>query len=121
YERGRGGNPYFLSGTDEHSLKNALARARAGIPTRAFVDSHAEEFAALKTQLNASYDDFLRTSADPRHAPAVEKLWHACARSGDIYESDYRGLYCVGCEQFFAENELVGGLCPEHGIAPERV
>jgi methionyl-tRNA synthetase len=121
HERRCGGDPYFLSGTDDNSLKNALAAAEAGVSTRAFVDRYADEFAALKSELNASYDDFLRTSADPRHAPAVEKLWNACAGNGDIYESEYRGLYCVGCEQFFAEKELVGGLCPEHGTAPEPV
>ena len=119
--RRRGEDLYFLSGTDENSLKNALAAAAEGVPTAAFVARNAEEFAALKPLLNLGYDDFLRTSADPRHAPAVEKLWNACVASGDVYLGSYEGLYCVGCEQFQTQDELVDGLCAEHGTAPERV
>lgn len=119
--RRRGEDLYFLSGTDENSLKNALAAAAEGVPTPAFVARNAEEFAALKPLLNLGYDDFLRTSADPRHAPAVEKLWNACVASGDVYLGSYEGLYCVGCEQFQTPDELVDGLCAEHGTAPERV
>jgi methionyl-tRNA synthetase len=121
YARRRGADVYFLSGTDENSLKNALAAAAAGERVHDFVARHAAEYAALRTTLDLSYDDFLRTSADPRHAPAVTKLWEACARHGDIYAGDYAGLYCVGCEQFLAADELVDGLCAEHRMSPERV
>jgi methionyl-tRNA synthetase len=116
-----GDRVYFLSGTDDNSLKNALAAAHASMTTDAFVKQRCNEFAALKTTLEISYDDFLRTSGDPRHAPAVEKLWRACAANGDIYVDDYVGLYCVGCELFYAVDELTNGVCPEHGVRPERV
>ena len=112
---------HFLSGTDDNSLKNALAAEQAGLPTAVFVRERAEEFRRLEELLNVSYDDFLSTSTDPRHAPTVEELWQRCARNGDIYESTYDGLYCVGCEQFYAPGELTGGVCPEHRTEPERV
>jgi methionyl-tRNA synthetase len=121
HARRRGADTYFLSGTDENSLKNALAAEHAGEGVRDFVARHAAQYAALRAALDLSYDDFLRTSADPRHAPAVTKLWEACARAGDIYAGDYEGLYCVGCEHFLAADELVGGLCAEHRVAPQAV
>jgi len=112
---------HFLTGTDDNSLKNALAAEQAGLPTTTFVRERADEFRQLRELLNVSYDDFLSTSTDPRHAPTVEELWQRCARNGDIYESNYEGLYCVGCEQFYAPDELAGGVCPEHRTEPERV
>ncbi len=121
HARLQGDSVYFLSGTDDNSLKNALAAEHAGMTTRAFVDWHADEFATLKSTMNVSYDDFLRTSADARHAPAVEKLWRACARNGDIYAGDYQGLYCVGCEQFYTAEDLINGVCPEHGTTPDTI
>lgn len=119
--RAQGRDVYFLTGTDENGLKNALAAELAGIPVERFVASKAKEFEALGAALDISRDDFVRTSADPRHAPAVERLWRACDANGDIYIGSYEGLYCVGCEQFYAETELVDGLCPEHGARPERI
>lgn len=121
HERQRRGSVYFLSGTDDNSLKNALAAEQAGTTVQALVASHTKEFRQLAETLDISYGDFLSTSTDLRHAPAVEKLWRACSRNGDIYDSRYEGLYCVGCEQFYAESELRGGCCPEHGVVPEPV
>ncbi|HEX6236121.1 MAG TPA: methionine--tRNA ligase [Acidimicrobiales bacterium] len=111
----------FLGGTDDHSLKNVLAAEAAGVPTRDFVDDHAARFAALAQPLGLSFDDFIRTSADPRHAPAVQRLWRACAERGDLYEHAYQGQYCVGCEQFYGPGELERGRCPEHGSPTERI
>ncbi len=65
--------------------------------------------------------DFIRTSSDPRHRPGVQQLWQACLASGDLYQKDYSGLYCVGCEQFYKPAELPGGWCPEHGTRPQEV
>ncbi|MFL5805534.1 MAG: methionine--tRNA ligase [Roseiflexaceae bacterium] len=121
YQRWKGADVRFLTGTDENSLKNVRAAEQAGIPTQALVDHYAAEFYALRTALNLSFDDFIRTSTDPRHRAGVERLWQACAQRGDIYTRPYRGLYCVGCEQFYAEDELADGLCPEHLTAPEIV
>jgi methionyl-tRNA synthetase len=121
YHRLKGEDVHFLTGTDENSLKNVQAAEREGIPTAALVERNAAYFQALREPLNLSFDDFIRTSSDPRHAPGAQKLWEACARQGDIYKRAYRGLYCVGCEQFYTEDELVGGLCPEHLTRPEVV
>lgn len=113
---------YFLTGSDDNSLKNALAAEAAGLSTQAFVDQHAAQFAALTPLLNLSCTDFIATSRDARHAPAVERLWCACAANGDIYSDEYEGLYCVGCEAFLDPSELTPEkLCPDHLKAPEQV
>jgi methionyl-tRNA synthetase len=109
------------SGTDDNSLKNVLAAAAEGISTRELVHRNATAFAGLRDHLSLSFDDFIRTSSDPRHRPGVERLWRACAASGDLYRKVYRGLYCVGCEQFYPPEELVAGCCPEHGTLPQVV
>jgi methionyl-tRNA synthetase len=121
HARLNGDQPYFLSGTDDNSLKNAMAAEQANLSTEAFVRKHVGEFRQLKELLNISYTDFLSTSTDPRHAPAVETLWRQCQQRGDIYQADYEGLYCIGCEQFYAPTELSDGLCPEHGTTPDTV
>jgi methionyl-tRNA synthetase len=111
----------FLGGTDDYSLKNVLAAEAAGIATADFVDAHASRFEALGSSLRLSFDDFIRTSSDPRHAPAVERLWQGCAAGDDLYKRRYSGDYCVGCEQFYGAGDLVEGRCPEHRTAVERV
>jgi methionyl-tRNA synthetase len=83
------------------------------------VDQNSQRFEDLKEALNISFDDFIRTT-EGRHIRGAQKLWQACD-PGDIYKKKYRGLYCVGCEQFYTEKELVDGKCPEHGIVPETV
>ena len=119
--RAAGGEVRFLGGTDDHALKNVLGAEAAGVPTRDFVDRNAAAFEALRDPLQISFDDFIRTSADPRHAPGVERLWRAAAAGGDFYRSWYEGPYCVGCEQFYAPSELVDGCCPQHGTLAESV
>jgi methionyl-tRNA synthetase len=121
FYRSQGYAVRLQSGTDENSLKNVRAAEQEGISTRALVDRNAAQFAALRDTLNLSFDDFIRTSADARHAEGVRKLWDACAQRSDIYKRTYRGLYCVGCEQFYTEDELVDGVCPDHQVAPEVV
>lgn len=119
--RHRGHEVRFLSGTDDNSLKNALAAEEEGVPTQEFVDRNAAAFYDLRRPLQISFDDFIRTSGDPRHTRGVERLWRATAATGDLYQKHYEGLYCVGCEQFYSEAELVAGLCPEHFIKPQLV
>ncbi len=111
----------FQTGTDDNALKNALAARAEGISTEALVERNAAAFAALRDPLGLSFDDFIRTSSDPRHRPGAERLWRACAASGDFYLRRYEGLYCVGCEQFYQPDELPGGRCAEHGTEPQRV
>lgn len=121
HRRLRGQPVRFLSGTDDHALKNVLAARRAGVPVAEFVTTAADRFEKLQQQLELSCDDYIRTSSDPRHRPGVEFLWQRCLAAGDFYQHTYRGLYCVGCEQFYEEGSLVAGLCPEHGVTPEPV
>ena len=112
---------YFHSGTDENSLKNVLAAEAEDQDTGAFVAARSDAFEALMGTLGLELTDFIRTSADVRHRPVVERIWRACVANGDIYQQAYEGLYCVGCEQFFTADELEDGVCPEHGTAPELV
>ena len=121
HRRLRGERVRFLSGTDDNSLKNVEAAEAAELPVAAFVHVKAERFAALRGPLTVSYDDFIRTSVDPRHEPGVERLWRACAAASDLYERDYEGLYCTGCEAFLSPGDLVEGVCHEHGQAPDVV
>jgi methionyl-tRNA synthetase len=109
------------AGTDENSIKNVHAAEAAGIPVAELVEQNAARFIALKTKLNLSYDDFIRTSTDARHRRGVERLWQACFESGDIYKCAYSGLYCTGCEQFYKFGDLDNGRCPEHGTKPELI
>jgi methionyl-tRNA synthetase len=120
--RRRGDEVRLLTGTDDNSLKNVLAAEAAGVPVQELVDRNAAAFAALRDALALSFDDFFRTSRDPRHRAGVRRLWAACAAAGDLYLARYEGLYCVGCEHYLTENELDGGgRCPEHGASPQRI
>lgn len=121
HRRLRGDQVRFLTGTDDNSLKNALAAQAAGVPTQEFVDANAKLFTELASPLGVSYDDFIRTSVDPRHRVGVERLWRACAANGDLYRRHYEGRYCVGCEQFYGESELTNGRCAEHGTEPQLI
>jgi methionyl-tRNA synthetase len=121
YRRSRGERVRFQAGTDDNSLKNVLAAQAAGVGVQEFVDAAAAAFTGLAEPLNLSVDDVIRTSSDPRHRAGVERLWRACAASGDLYRRHYEGLYCVGCEQFYTARELAGGRCPDHGTVPDLV
>lgn len=120
--RHRGDEVRFLTGTDDNSLKNAIAAEAEGIPTSELVERNAAAFYDLRGPLQISFDDFIRTSADPRHKIGVDRLWHATDAAGDLYRKDFQGLYCIGCEQFYTESELTPeGLCPEHLTKPSLV
>jgi methionyl-tRNA synthetase len=121
HHRRTGDEVRLQSGTDDNSLKNVLAAAAEGVSTRELVNRNAAAFASLRDHLSVSFDDFIKTSNDPRHRPGVERLWRACAASGDLYRKTYEGLYCVGCEQFYQPGELADGVCPEHGTPPQVV
>jgi methionyl-tRNA synthetase len=121
YHRLRGARVRFLTGTDDNSLKNVQAAERQKQPTAEFVRAQGQLFVALARRLELSNDDFIQTSSDPRHAPAVERLWRRCRASGDVYTDTYRGLYCVGCERFVSPAETADGRCPEHDAPLEHV
>jgi methionyl-tRNA synthetase len=121
HRRLRGQRVRFLTGTDDHALKNVTAAARAGKPVVDFVAANADRFQELRTVLQLSNDDFIRTSSDRRHRPGVELLWRQCAARSDFYRKRYDGLYCSGCEQFYPSAELDDGRCREHGTLAEHV
>jgi methionyl-tRNA synthetase len=121
HRRRRGQQVRFLTGTDDNALKNVTAARAAGVDVRQFVDRNAARFSGLREPLALSFDDFIRTSADPRHRVGVERLWRQCADQGDFYTRSYQGLYCEGCEQFYLPEDLDGGVCAEHRVEPELV
>ena len=104
---------HLLTGTDEHGLKIQQAADAAGVSPKEFADSIAPLFAQAWDRLNITHDDFIRTT-EPRHAAGVKKLLQACYDAGDIEADMYRGQYCVACEAYFIEEELVEGKCPIH-------
>ncbi|MEK6882200.1 MAG: class I tRNA ligase family protein, partial [Nanoarchaeota archaeon] len=118
YQRLKGKNVFFLTGVDENAQKNVQAAEKAGIPVKEFIDKNATSFKQLCNKLNISYSEFVRTSTD-EHAVVVQKIIKKIIDKGDIYQKTYEGLYCIGCETYYTENELVNGKCPEHNIAPE--
>jgi methionyl-tRNA synthetase len=120
-QRQRGRHVLLTGGTDDHSLKNARAAAARGVSTGDLVRAHGERFERLPGALGVGLDDYLHTSSDKRHVPAVLALWQRCLAAGDLYQRSYEGLYCVGCEAFLDERELDQGLCPTHRQAPELV
>ncbi len=111
---------FFLTGTDEHGDKIVRAAKKENLSPRAYVDRISELFRNLWPELNIKYDCFIRTT-DPAHIAVVKQILQKIYDSGDIYFSEYEGLYCFGCERFFAERELVDGKCPDHGTAPEII
>ena len=121
YQKLLGKDAFLTTGADENSLKNVQAAEEAGITTQELCNKNAEIFKELALKLGLSFNSFLRSSIKKDHWPGVHKLWELCKKSGDIYEKKYKGLYCVGCEAFYADNELVNGLCPEHKKKPEVV
>jgi methionyl-tRNA synthetase len=122
HHRAVGDEVRLLTGTDDNSLKNVLAARAAGLAVGDFVDRNAAAFAGLREPLALSFDDFIRTATDARHAAGVRRLWRRCAAAGDLYRARYEGLYCVGCEHYLTGDELDGaGCCPEHLVPPQPV
>lgn len=113
-QRLRGDDVCFVSGTDEHSLKNVLTAERLGIATHELVAANAQRFRALIDALDISVDEFVRTSSHPLHHGNVQAVWQRLEQGGDLYLKDYCGLYCRGCERFYELAELTNGECPEH-------
>jgi methionyl-tRNA synthetase len=118
YWRLSGEEVFFNTGTDEHGQKIWEAAQKAGKPVQEYVDHYAEEFKKLGSALGISEIRFIRTT-DPHHVRAAEEIWKRCAAKGDIYDKEYEGLYCVGCEKFLTEKEIVNGVCHIHGVAPQ--
>ncbi len=111
----------MLTGTDEHGLKLEREAAARGQTPKAFVDEMSARFRAAWPKLLVEPDDFIRTT-EPRHEKLVQWIWERVAKKGDLYLGAYEDWYCVGCESFKTEKELLpGNLCPIHQRAVERV
>jgi methionyl-tRNA synthetase len=113
YKRLCGAETFFLMGNDEHSQNVYKSATEQGLDPLTYCDRMEEVFQNTWRTLDLSYDDFIRTT-QPRHKAAVTELVRRIYDAGDIYEGVYEGWYCVGCEAFKPEKELVNGRCPEH-------
>jgi methionyl-tRNA synthetase len=121
YWRLMGQEVFFNTGTDEHGQKIARKADEKGEPRQAYVNHYAGEFRKLIPALGIVDDiHFIRTT-DEHHVRAAQELWKRCLANGDIYKKKFTGLYCVGCEAFKKESDLVDGKCSEHQRAPELI
>lgn len=113
YHRLLGEAVIFNTGTDEHGQKIYQKAIENQQTPQAYVDEYASRFQQLKSDLDLSYDRFIRTT-NPDHQQAAQEFWKRCAANGDIYKKDYQTKYCVGCELEKTDSELVEGKCPLH-------
>jgi methionyl-tRNA synthetase len=120
WHRMAGEEVLFLTGTDEHGLKVAQTAEASGVPPQEWVDRTSARFVEAWAQLNISYDDFIRTT-EARHHRAVQSFLGRIRDNGYIELGAYEGLYCVSCEAYYSEDELVDGKCPIHGRPVELV
>jgi methionyl-tRNA synthetase len=121
YHRFIGDKTFFLSGADEHGDKIIRAAQQNEMGPQAFVNENVAKMQELIKSLGISNDLFIRTSDKEKHWPGARKLWHALEEAGDIYKGTYKGLYCVGCEAFITEKDLVNGKCVHHDTVPEQI
>ena len=114
FKRMCGYDVYFQTGTDEHGQKIQEKAQAAGVTPQQFVDNVAGEIKRIWDVMNTSYDKFVRTT-DPAHKATVQKIFKKLYEQGDIYKSEYEGMYCTPCESFWTESQLVDGKCPDCG------
>ncbi len=116
-----GKDVFFLTGTDEHGQKIENKAKEAGVTPMQFIDPIVADLKSIWQMLDISYDRFIRTT-DADHVATVQKIFKRLHDSGDIYKSEYEGLYCTHCESFFTEAQLVNGKCPDCGrdVHPEK-
>ena len=120
HHRQRGEETFFLTGVDEHATKVWRVAEEQGLPAQEYVDQIAVVWRDLPQRLNAETSFFIRTS-DAGHKEFVRDFLQRIYDNGDVYEDVYAGLYCVGCEAFKTEDELVDGKCPDHDTVPEWI
>jgi methionyl-tRNA synthetase len=113
YKRLRGFDTRFLMGNDEHSQNVFKKAVEEGLEPLAYCDRMEQEFRTTWQRLDVSFDDFIRTT-EPRHKVGVTEVARRLHEAGDIYEGLYEGWYCVSCEEFKTDKDLVDGKCPLH-------
>lgn len=116
----RKADTFFMTGTDEHGDKIVQAAEKEKLSPKRYVDQISALFRNLWPELDIHYDYFIRTT-DNDHITLVKQILQKIYDAGDIYFSEYEGLYCFGCERFYTERELVDGKCPDHQTEPERI
>ena len=114
YKKQMGYEVYLMTGSDEHGQKIEEKAKAQGITPKEYVDNAAANIKAVWDSLNTSYDKFIRTT-DEDHEKTVQKIFTKLYEQGDIYKSTYEGKYCVPCESFYTESQLVDGKCPDCG------
>lgn len=120
YHRQFDDKTFFLTGTDEHGAKIEKTAEEKGIEPKQFTDELSNEFKNTWKSLNISNDNFIRTT-DENHIKASQKALEYLYKTGIIYKGEYEGLYCVGCEQYKTEKDLVDGHCSEHGTKAQSM
>ncbi len=118
--RAQSAEVFFLTGTDENGLKNYKTANELKLTPQDFVDKNATQFLKLSQELEISNDNFIRTS-NANHHRIAQEFWQKLVKAGDIYPQEYEGLYCVGCESFVLERDLVNGKCRVHQKEPEKI
>ena len=114
HKRMEGYDVFFCTGTDEHGQKIEEKAAAAGVTPKAYVDRVSGEVRKIWDTMNTTYDYFIRTTDAP-HEKTVQKIFKKMYEKGDIYKSEYEGMYCTPCESFWTESQLVNGCCPDCG------
>lgn len=117
----QGEEVYFLTGSDENTGKILKSVEEEGKSVEEYLIGVTENFKDLYGKLHITYDQFIRTSDKEKHWPGAEALWNKLVDAGDIYKATYSGLYCVGCETFYTEKDLIEGKCPVHLTVPEKI
>ncbi|MFZ5862434.1 MAG: methionine--tRNA ligase [Nitrospirota bacterium] len=120
HHRLRGDDVFFLTGTDEHGQKVHQAATRRGVPPQQHVDELVVRFQELWKRLDISHDDFVRTT-QARHTTVVQDVLTRLRDRGELYQQTYQGWYCLPDERFWADDEVVDGLCPECRRPVERL
>lgn len=114
YKRQKGVDVHFLTGTDEHGANIEKSAAAKGVTPKEWTDQISAQYRQMWKELNISYDDFIRTT-DAKHEHVVQAVFEKLLKQGDIYKGSYSGKYCLSCEQYYDESEMLeGGLCPVH-------
>ena len=114
YHQLKGEDAYMLTGTDEHGQKIQGIAEKNGKEPKEYVDEMAEQAKELWAKMGVYYDDFIQTTEE-RHTKIVQKIFDKFMEQGDIYKGEYEGWYCVPCETYFTETQLVDGKCPDCG------
>jgi len=120
YQRLIGKEVFFSTGTDEHGQKVWEASQKEKKDAQEYVDHYAEIYLDLTHKLGLSNDNFIRTT-NAEHMKAAQEMWRLCASKGDIYKKNYKGLYCVGCEKFITEKDLINGKCEFHPTLTPKI